>query len=99
MRFDHQTKSLHYFNVYAVRDRVDTSNFPEHHESPPSLQLSDLLPTSGDYISLMENFKVLLPCVLCQHMKFFEQNFSNSVIWHIEAGSPTGMVKIYKCVQ
>ena len=67
MRFDRQTKSLHYFNVYAVRDRVDTSNFPEH---PPSLQLSDVLPTSEDYTSLMENFKVLLSRVLCQHMKF-----------------------------
>ena len=27
MRSDHQTRSLHYFHTYAVRDRVDISHF------------------------------------------------------------------------
>jgi L1 cell adhesion molecule like protein len=84
MRFNRQTQSLHYFNVYAVRDRIDTSNFSEKHESPPTLQLYDFLPSNEDYSSLKENFKVLVSRILCQNMKFFKNNFSKSIQWHIE---------------
>jgi hypothetical protein len=75
MRFDRQSKSLHYFNVFAVQDRTDTSYLSENHETPPSLQFRDFLPTDDNYATLKENFKTLVSRMLCQHMKFFMITF------------------------
>ena len=83
MRFDKQTKSLHYFNAYAVRDRIDTSHLAEKHTTDPELHLSDFLPSIDDYNALKNAFKVLVSRVLCNHMSFFKKNFSDAVINHI----------------
>ena len=47
MRFDSQTRSLHYFHTYAVRDRVDMSSFSNDMQIPDTSKtnLQDLLPT------------------------------------------------------
>ena len=83
MRCDLQTKSLHYFNVYAVCDRIDSSQLAEIHQTPPKLQLSDFLPSSEDYVVLKTNLQVIISRILCQHMDVFKTNFSKNVIRHI----------------
>ena len=45
MRSDNQAKDLHYFHLYAVRDRVDLSGTSEEPPSlNPDINLSELLP-------------------------------------------------------
>ena len=46
-RSDYQTRSLHYFHTYAVRDRVDMSEFSNdvHIPDVSSINLKQLLPT------------------------------------------------------
>ena len=84
MRFDRQTASLHYFNAYVVQDRINTSQLAEKHANGiPQLHMSDFLPTAGDYSPLKNTFAILISRVLCQHMHFFKQNFSDVIIHHI----------------
>jgi hypothetical protein len=84
MRTNRKTNSLHFFNAYAVRDRIDTSALQENHNIPQSLNFDDFLPTSDDYHALKEYFKTLIQRVLCEQMKFFKENFSGLVIHHIK---------------
>ena len=50
MRMDHQARTLHYFNSYAVRDRIDLSQFSDEVKIPDvkSIQLDSILPTIED---------------------------------------------------
>ena len=62
MTFDYQTRSLHYFHAYAVRDRIDLSSFSS---DPPEvdleqLNLESLLPTVDDCRALYSNLAVLV---------------------------------------
>jgi len=41
MRLNHQTTLLHYFNTFAVQDRISTFNLLEQHTSHPSLSIHD----------------------------------------------------------
>lgn len=83
MRIDHRTKSLHYFNAYAIKDRIDTSHLVESHNSSPQLCLNDILPTNQDYSTLKSNFTVLVSRILCQNFEFFRIHFSDVLISHI----------------
>ncbi len=66
---------LHYFNLYAVRDRVDVSK----EEDEPSLadasaiNLDTLLPTSKEHTSIHNNFRHLVARVLKKHMPYFRK--------------------------
>lgn len=83
MRNNRQTKSLHFFNVFAVRDRIDTSMLPETHDIPQSLSYQDFIPTDDDYSILKDNFRILVQRIICQHMLFFKEHFSTVVTAHI----------------
>jgi hypothetical protein len=50
MRIDRQTRSLHYFNVIAVRDRIDCSHLPDTEQKPMELPLNAFFPCSTDYV-------------------------------------------------
>ena len=52
MTMNKQTKSLHFYHAYAVKDRIDTSHLPECHLSQPSLTYNDFIPSDEDYASL-----------------------------------------------
>ena len=72
-RVDSQTKSLHYFQSYAVRDRIDLTLYDD---SPPVIDESNidtakLLPSDSDNEALTENFAYHVARVLKQHMPFF----------------------------
>lgn len=67
---DRTTTSLHYFNAYAVSDRVNFSSFSENR---PDISFSDqlaesLLPSTADLHSLLLNFEVLIGRILVEHL-------------------------------
>lgn len=82
------TRSLHYFHYYVVKDRV---NFIQLGEEPNCCLQSDrnevahsLLPTPTDDMSLRENVCVLISRILYNHLPFFEHTFDGVITWHIE---------------
>lgn len=81
MRYDSQTVSLHYVQVYAVKDRIDYSIFSS--EKPTTMNLYDVLPTSDDYELLKQNFTVLVSRIIHSHLPFFGEDFKGLVKKHI----------------
>jgi len=86
MTSEHQTKSLHYFHTYAVRDRIDLSCFSDDQEIPDikSIQLDNLLPSACDEKSMFANFEVLVARVLVKHMPFFTKLGKLALEHHIQ---------------
>ncbi len=85
MRSDHQTQSLHYFNSFAILDRVDLSHYSS---SPLRLDPAELdpivfLPSKEDYDALEDNMNVLISRVIVQYMSFFK-DYGSIVIRHID---------------
>ena len=70
MTCEKQTRSLHYFHTYAVRDRIDLSSFSDEQQIPniKSIQLDNLLPSASDEKSMRANFSVLVSRVLVKHL-------------------------------
>ena len=81
-RVDVQSKSLHYVQAYAAKDRIDYSKFSN---SPPPLGKSayDLLPSTSDYQTLKDNFAILVAYILVKHIPYFSQDFKGLVPSHI----------------
>lgn len=84
MRVDAQASMLHYFNLYAIRDRCNTSNLSDI--PPPfdadTIQVEKIIPTKSDYRSLLSNFAILVCHVLKKHTNFFA-SFGSGVERHI----------------
>ena len=99
MRSDNQSKDLHYFHLYAAKDRID---FSEASEEPPSLNpdaiLSELLPTADDIKDITSNFGVLISRKLIQYFPYFEKHFSDIVTQHIPHAHEEEMKKVSKVV-
>jgi len=74
MSVDAQTKSLHYVQIYSVKDRMD---FGKLSDVPPSGEkcLYDILPTTDDYEKLKTNFSVHVARVMVEYIPFFSENF------------------------
>ena len=75
MRMDSQTQALHYFHMYAVRDRINLAEFTDN-PSLPEVSLADLktiLPTNQDQEVLQKNFAILIARTLTKHMPFFKK--------------------------
>ena len=84
MRIDKRTKSLHYFNSYAVKDRVDSSSTTQLDSSNRSrLDVSNILPNDDDLHQLTSNCAILLSRVLVDYVPLFN-SFQNVVTWHIQ---------------
>ena len=71
-RVDSQTKSLHFFQSYAVRDRIDLSSYDD---SPPvvdesSIDTTKLLPSASDSEEQTKHFAYHVARVLKQYMPF-----------------------------
>ena len=84
MRIDAQASTLHYFNMYAVRDRLDTSQLQDSGSlpDPTTIQIEKILPTEADHKILLSNFAILVCRVLMKHMPFFAK-FGSGVERHI----------------
>ena len=98
MRLNHQTTSLHYFNTFAVQDRISTFNLPEQHTSHPSLSIHDFLPSNDDYTTLKSHFAILITRVLCDNMDYFQNFFCKSISHHIPHKYTAEMCKESKIV-
>ena len=85
MRVDHQAQSLHYFNCYAVKDRISTFGLEDNPSLPDFSAFSEgkILPTEGDHESLMSNLVILVSRVVKKHFPFFSK-FGTGVPKHIE---------------
>ena len=83
-RVDSQTKSLHYFQTYAVRDRIDLSSYDD---TPPVVDEScintkRLLPSESDSKKLTKNFTHHVARILKEYMPFFSA-FGSGLERHI----------------
>ena len=83
-RVDSQTKSLHYFQTYAVRDRIDLTSYDD---TPPvldesSISTKSLLPSESDYKQLTKNFTHHVARILKEYMPFFS-SFGSDLERHI----------------
>ncbi len=85
MRVDVQAQSLHYFNMYAVRDRVDVSHLPDAPAlpDPAEINVKAVLPSAEDHEAILRNFTILAECVVKKYMPFFT-NFAFGLERHIE---------------
>ena len=81
MRSDYQTRSPHYVNSYAVKDRIDFSQFSS--ETPTELTLFEVLPNDADYKSLKDDFTVLVSRMIVEHMAFFSAGYKGLPAKHI----------------
>lgn len=74
MRSDHQTKSLHYYHAYAVRDQIDLTNFEDSPSQPKceDIDVEGLLPSAQDDQDIRANFGFLVARVLQKYMPFFK---------------------------
>ena len=81
-RVDAQSKSLHYIQVYAVKDWVDFSKL-SNSPPPDGQSVYNVLPTMSDYQVLKDNFVVLVSRTLVEYIPFFSQDFKGLVEAHI----------------
>ena len=75
MRIDNQTKSLHYFHVYDVRDRIDLTEHDDEEPTPDisSISIDSILPSADDDVAIRTNYSILIARVLRKHMPFFKK--------------------------
>ena len=75
MRIDNQTKSLHYFHLYDVRDRIDLTEYGDEEPTPDisSVSVDSILPSAEDDLAMRTNFSILIARVLRKHMPFFKE--------------------------
>ena len=71
---DAQSKSLHYFNNYGVRSRIDVTNLDDHPGLPDftSFEADKLLPTKDDDAALLSDFTIIVGRVLRKHFSSFK---------------------------
>ena len=86
---DAQTQSLHYVQVYAVKDRVDFSQLSNTAPSP-GRSIYDILPTTSEYQKLKENFAILVAHIIVKHIP---QDFSGLLVKHIPHKYSSEMAK------
>lgn len=85
MRYEHQTKSLHYFHSYAVRDRINIEMDDEDFDPPStaSIDLKEILPSAADNVAMFHHFSILIARVLKKYMPFF-QDIGDGLEKHIQ---------------
>ena len=96
MRCDTQSRSLHYFNHYVVKDRIDIrhlsdipASLPSHN---PSTLAKSLLPLSQDNEALANNFAIHISRILTANMPFFK-DAEETVVGHIPHKYATEMTR------
>ena len=87
IRIDRQKHSLHYFQAYAVRDRVDLSSISDNPPNYTQIRVDDVVqklkPTEAETESLINDCVVLMARTMCEYVLFFKDNFSDAVEKHI----------------
>lgn len=95
MRFDRQSHLLHYFNLYATKDRIDIRHLSDVPRPLPADDHStiarSLLPSSEDNEVMATNFAIHVSRVLTEHMSFFKQ--ADTVTRHISHAYSTELAQ------
>ena len=81
MTQDSQTKTLHYVQAYAVKDRIDYSSVGDEQKNVTNLY--KILPDSQDYHLLKERFIIHVSRIISTYLDFFKEDFKNIVQRHI----------------
>ena len=80
--------SLHYFNSFAVLNRIDLSGYSDTYPhsclDQPKRRAESLLPSSEDDAIILNNIATLVSRVLAEHMPFFKHTFEDVTDWHIK---------------
>ena len=84
MRSDYQTRSLHYFHAYAVRDRLNLDNCDDcaSAPNPSTIDLGLLLPSKEDEMQIRSNMGILIARTLKKHIPYFSK-YGKGVERHI----------------
>ena len=84
MRINHQTRSLHYTHIYAVKDRIDLADYDDTQPNPDinSIDVKLLLPSPEDKSALLKNFGFMISGILKKRLPFFKQ-FGSGLERHI----------------
>ena len=100
VRVDQQTKSLHFFHYYSVRDHIDLSSFSNNPNPHLALTVSDLYclklcyhASASDNQVISYNFGVLVSRVLVDELKYFHNTFEDAVTHHIIHTHSTEMAR------
>ena len=73
MQVNSQVQSVHYFNYFAVHDRINTSFSPDCPTiDPMSIPTSAFLPTAEDCSGLRRYYITLVARVVTKNMKYFK---------------------------
>lgn len=91
---DLRTQSLHYFNSYAVEDRIDFSSYSDVAPSvdADTISMDILLPAQDDLQNLHAHFAIHIARVLTHHLSSFSP-FADVVPAHIKHKYSTNMAK------
>ena len=99
MRINNQANSVHYFNVYAVRDRINFSHLSSNASmiSPEDIKFDAFYPSSDDDNKLLLNFEILVTRILVKHLPGMEK-LSSKVTDHISHKYSSNMTQKSKVV-
>ena len=100
-------ESVHYFQSYAVADRIDFSHLsnsiiPTQQTDPKQVAIS-LLPSPEDDLAIRDNICMLMSRVLFDNVAFFKLCFEGVIDWHIEheyykeMSTKSDVVSLLKC--
>ena len=59
-RIDRTTQSLHYFHMFAVKDRLDFSHLSDHRPTQVEIDVQVLLPGATDLAAIKKDFEILI---------------------------------------
>lgn len=99
MTSDNQTRSLHYVQSYAVKDRVNYDCLSG--ERRTKVCIFDILPTKEDYDILKKNFAVLVSRVMVKFIPYFTSDYKELPTKHIphehskEMATKSDIVRLY----
>ena len=83
MSSDNKNKSLHLFNMVAIKDEVSGSHLPDCSVTTlEDVSIADFLPSAEDVAQLKKDFIPLWSRVLVKQLKEFS-TFKSAVVWHI----------------
>ena len=81
MTLESRTRSLHYVQLYCVRDRIDFSTLPDSPSTDVKC-LYDILPSSVDYSELKQSLTNIVAGIIMDNIPFFTQDFKDLVPKH-----------------
>ena len=84
VHLDSPTKSLHYVQIYSVKDRIEFSSLPELPKTG-DMCVYDILLSTEDFQNLEENLSILVACTMTDNqLSFFSDDLKALVQRHTQ---------------